>query len=92
MRFNFPRTRFADENGIIGQLLKIQEELDEALSAAMTPDLDHTFIEIMDIGQAWETLVHICKEQHGMIPGKARSETEVKNHIRGYYNSGGEVC
>lgn len=85
MTFNFPRTNFADKNGIFNQLKHIQSEVEEAIEAAMTTDEDHLDDEIMDIGHSWETLVRMRQEYDDRCKPEAKEKTIEKNRMRGYY-------
>jgi hypothetical protein len=46
MNFNFPRTRFVDENGIVAQVMHMGSEQEEIEEAVLTPDIEHTAEEL----------------------------------------------
>lgn len=84
MLFNFPEIKTS--NGLMQQIEKIQEEVDELRRAAMTTDTDHTWDELMDVGQSFETAVRIAERDYGMNRHKARCLNERKNTVRGYFD------
>ncbi|PWT78602.1 MAG: hypothetical protein C5B59_01415 [Bacteroidetes bacterium] len=85
MIFNFPRTRFVEENGLVAQILHMGSELAETETAMLTPDIDHTVEEIMDLHHSCETALRIAQEKHGINLNELRCRVERKNFDRGYY-------
>ena len=83
MQYNFPAIKTT--NGLIQQIAKIQEELDELLDAALSPDLNRVYDELMDVGQAFETCCRIT-EKYGMNRHKAMRDNIRKNTLRGYFD------
>lgn len=86
MRFNFPRVKFSDCNGIATQVLYIGKEYQEAYDASFTPDIQHTAEEVMDCLHACETALRILSEKYGINLNKLRCDVERKNTLRGYYD------
>jgi hypothetical protein len=85
MIFNFPRTRFVDENGIVCQVLHMASEQKEIEEVMLTPDLSHTAEEIMDKFHSCETALRILQEKYGVNLSRLRRDVEQKNALRGYY-------
>lgn len=86
MIFNFPRTRFVDENCICNQAEHIGSEQTEIVSSMFTPDIEHTAEEVMDCLHSCETALRILQEKHNINLSKVRCEVERKNFDRGYYS------
>ncbi len=85
MNFTFPRAKFVDENGLIGQVLHMATEQEEIEETMLTPDIDHTAEEIMDKYHSCETGLRILQEKHGINLDELQRRVERKNHVRGYY-------
>lgn len=85
--YNFDRVKFVDHGGIINQIKHIQSEVNELLEAAMTPDIKHTMVELMDVLHSGESLVRIMVEVHGQNPNEALESVKLKNKERGYYET-----
>lgn len=88
MNFNFPRTRFVDDNGIVGQVLHMATEQEEIERAMLTPDIDHTAEEVMDKYHSCETALRILQEKYGINLNDLRRRVERKNQERKYYAPG----
>lgn len=86
MIWNFPRVKFCNNGAIIKQISHLRSEVDEAIAAAMTPDIEHTAMELMDVLHSAETALRIMAEFHGVNLHKVRRDCELKNHERGYYD------
>lgn len=87
MRFNFPKTKFADENGVYEQLQHVQSEIKEMFEAYFNePDIDIFAGEAMDASHSIETLLRILEEKRGVNLSKIRCLTERKNMLRHYYD------
>jgi len=85
MIFNFPRTRFVDENGISGQVLHMRSEQREIEAEIDTVDIMVIAGEIMDKYHSCETALRILQEKYGVNISELRLTTERKNHNRDYY-------
>lgn len=85
--FNFPRTRFVDSNGIAGQLHHTGSEYMEAIEALGLPDIYHTAEEMMDVCCSNETSLRILVEKYGVDLDELRRNVEVKNRVRGYFDT-----
>ena len=85
MIYNFPRTKFVDINGIVGQVLHMSTEQEEIERAILEPDIDHVAEEVMDKLHSCETALRILSEFHGIDPIELRRHVERKNFARGYY-------
>jgi NTP pyrophosphatase (non-canonical NTP hydrolase) len=83
--YQFPRTKFVDENGIVGQLLHVASECMEATEAAQQTDIDHTAEEVMDILHSCETALRILQEKYGVNINKVARAVQRKNYARRYY-------
>lgn len=84
--YRFPRTKFVDINGIVGQILHIGDECQEALDSSQTPDIEHTMEEVMDCLHSCETALRIGQEKHGININDLAPQVEEKNRSRGYYS------
>lgn len=85
MIFNFPRTKFVDENGIVSQVLHMGSEQQEVEAVMLTPDIAHTAEEIMDKYHSCETALRILQEKYGINLAELRRDVERKNTLRNYY-------
>lgn len=83
--FNFPRARFVDENGIVGQAYHVESELSEVWETVTLPDILRTAEEAMDLLHSVETFLHILAEKHGVNLDVVSSSVILKNQARGYY-------
>jgi len=84
--YQFPRTRFVDENSIVYQLDHTQEEVAEAHRELLNlPYISALALEIMDIHHSTETALRILDEYHGVNIHKLRQAVIEKNKKRGYY-------
>lgn len=88
MLFNFPRTRFVDENSIGQQLIHTRREVQEADDELVPPggDIMPLAMEIMDIYHSAETALRILQEKHGVDIRDIMFKVADKNHQRGYYD------
>ena len=89
MNFNFPRTRFVDENGITSQVLHMGSEQAEIEQSVFTPDIEHTAEEVMDKLHSCETALRILQEKYGINLNDLRRRVERKNQVRNYYSKEG---
>lgn len=85
MHFNFPKTRYADINGIVDQATHIYSEALEVQQAVFASDMNHTAEEIMDCLHSCETALRILHEKHAVNLSVLRRNVERKNMERGYY-------
>jgi NTP pyrophosphatase (non-canonical NTP hydrolase) len=83
--FNFPRTIYADRNGIATQSEHIYSEALEVKQAVLTPDIFHTAEEIMDTLHSCETALRILRDKYGININEVREFVEAKNKERNYY-------
>lgn len=86
MIFNFPRTKFVDENDLPAQVLHMGSEQVEIEEVMLTPDIEHTAEELMDKYHSCETGLRILQEKHGINLSELRRNVERKNVVRGYYS------
>ena len=86
MIFNFPRVKFVDNGAIVNQIAHLRSEVNESHEAALTPDIHHTAMELMDTLHSAETALRIMEEFHGVNLSQIRCEVERKNTLRGYYD------
>ena len=91
MTFNFPKTRYADINGIVAQATHIYSEALEVQQAVFASDMNHTAEEIMDCLHSCETALRILQERYNINLNALRMDVERKNMERGYYSSETEV-
>ena len=85
MIFNFPRTKFVDENGICGQVLHMRSEQREIEDELQTVDIMVLAGEVMDKYHSCETALRILQEKYGVNVLELRRDVERKNFERGYY-------
>jgi hypothetical protein len=92
MCYNFPRSRFVDENTIHGQVMSIVSEADESFRALYSPDLPPDLneimalaMEIMDVYHSAETALRILEEKHEMNIQQIQDAVYQKNKTREYY-------
>lgn len=85
MIFNFPRTKFVDENGICRQVLHMRSEQREIEDELQTVDILVVAGEIMDKYHSCETALRILQEKYGVNVSELRRDVERKNFERGYY-------
>jgi hypothetical protein len=86
MIFNFDRTKFVDENGIVAQVLHMGSEQIEIENSMLTPDIEHTAEEVMDKLHSCETALRILYEKHGIDLSEISRRVRLKNAARGYYS------
>jgi len=84
--FRFPRTKFVDEKGIVGQTYHIESELEEVWDAETLPDMQRIAEEIVDLSHSVETLLRILAEKHGVDLEAVCAAVIEKNKARGYYS------
>lgn len=85
--FQFPRTKFVDDNGIATQVNHIKSEAKEVEQSVFCPDIFHTAEEIYDCLHSCETGLRILEEKHGIDLDDVRDHVEAKNRARGYYDT-----
>ena len=85
MIYNFPRTRFVTENGIVGQTEHIVREANEVEDSLLFPDIFHTAVEIMDCLHACESGLRILEEKYGVDVEDVACYVLAKNKARNYY-------
>lgn len=86
MQFNFPRTIFVDQNGLVGQVLHMATEQEEIEQVMLTPDIQHTAEEVMDKYHSCETALRILQEKYGINLNDLRRRVVRKNYARNYYS------
>lgn len=92
LMYNFPRTQFVSENGIVFQTAHVLLEAEEARFEASNlneenPDIYPLAMEIMDIYHSAETALRILEEQYGVDVQKLMHDVALKNDARGYYDA-----
>jgi NTP pyrophosphatase (non-canonical NTP hydrolase) len=83
---HFPRTTFADKNGLWEQLNHIQSELKELFDAYFNEPSGRVAEEAVDLVHSVETLLHILEERYGVNVDYVRDHVKAKNQTRGYYS------
>ena len=86
MNFNFPRTRFVDENDIVKQIQHMSSEQVEIEQDLHNPDINILAMEIMDKYHSCETALWILQEKYGINLNELQRAVERKNHARNYYS------
>ena len=85
MTFTFPRTIFVNKNGLVTQVRHMASEQAEIEASMLTPDIQHTAEEMMDLYHSCETGLRILQEKYGINLIQLRRDVERKNTIRQYY-------
>lgn len=86
MIFNFPRTKFVDENGICAQVVHMRSEQREIEDELQTTDIMVIAQEVMDKYHSSETALRILQEKYGVNLNELQVVVEKKNADRGYYS------
>lgn len=89
MKFNFPATRFVDENSaqqqahhVMSEAAEVQEELDREGGV----DVERVDLEMMDLWHSAESYFRKrIKERGEDYVNGMRDRVIVKNDVRGYY-------
>lgn len=90
IKYNFPVTRFTEENIPETQLKHLDSEIAEANYEYIVKDRQSGLNECVDIVHSAETLLRILVKEHGKARVlKAIEEVVKKNRNRGYYISEG---
>jgi hypothetical protein len=86
MIYNFPATRFANENSLEQQLVHIISEMDEVSQAYNEESPERLTEEIFDLLHSVETAIRMIEKEMGK-KDMAKIELSVwkKNLERGYY-------
>lgn len=85
MLFNFPRTKFVDENTYIDQALHIHSEGIEVRAAAAASDMQHLDEEVIDCMHSCETYLRMRLERDKVDIRSLMFKVSEKNEKRGYY-------
>lgn len=84
MNYNFPATRFVDENDIKTQVAHIQSEFIEFSKELMLGQLGAADLEAADLYHSLETYFRM-REKAGVDIQATFQAVEQKNESRGYY-------
>ena len=87
MLFNFPRTRFVEENTYIGQAMHIYSEGVEVRAAAAASDMIHLDEEVIDCLHSCETYLRMRAERDNIDLRSLMHQVAEKNEKRGYYDA-----
>lgn len=85
MLFNFPRTKFVDDNTYIDQALHIYSEGKEVRAAAAAGNMNHLDEEVLDCMHSCETYLRMRSERDKVDIRALMHQVAEKNETRGYY-------
>ena len=84
MKTVYPRTKFADENGVISQFIHLESEIKE-IGETLPGQEKFMAEEVCDLIHSAETLLHILHDKHGVDVAAVQRQVAEKNRKRGYY-------
>lgn len=87
MQYNFPATKFVQQNTLEQQIEHIKSELAEFLAEIEAGNMELADGEAMDSYHSLETYFRM-REKQGVGIDKVRRVTWYKNQQRGYYANG----
>ena len=80
----YPRTKFADEAGVISQFSHLESELKE-IGETLPGQEKFMAAELCDLIHSAETLLHILADKHGVDVAAVQRQVVEKNRKRKYY-------